>query len=168
MDHYTVLGLSRDASKEEIKEAFRKLALKFHPDKHLQSPKVVRDGATLKFKQVSEAYEVLIDDRKRSDYNRRFGYSNARGGFAGGYGYGYHSGNTYRPRYRTPSAANGVKGVFNFDAIALFLTQRGFLLNLAFARYFLFLFFFSFINLLCFVCLVNLFTFDLCSASLGH
>ncbi|TKY46363.1 Chaperone protein dnaJ 72 [Spatholobus suberectus] len=71
MDHYKVLGLYRTASKEEIKAAFKKLAFQFHPDKHSQSPKAVRENATIRFKQVSEAYEVLMDDRKRADYNFR-------------------------------------------------------------------------------------------------
>ncbi|KAE8687911.1 Chaperone protein dnaJ 72 [Hibiscus syriacus] len=69
MDLYKVLGVSRSATKEEIKEAFRKLAVKYHPDKHSHSPKPVRDSATLRFKQVSEAYEVLSDDIKRAHYN---------------------------------------------------------------------------------------------------
>ncbi|XP_043723502.1 chaperone protein dnaJ 72 isoform X2 [Telopea speciosissima] len=134
MDHYKALGLSSNATKTEIKESFRKLALKFHPDKHSMSPKAVRDGAALKFKQVAEAYEVLIDDRKRADYNRGFGSSNAGGGFAGGYGYGYYSRNSYTSRYRRSYASNGVKGFFDMDVALQFLTSRGFLLNLAFAR----------------------------------
>ncbi|KAJ4970701.1 hypothetical protein NE237_003800 [Protea cynaroides] len=134
MDHYKVLGLSTNATKAEVKEAFRKLALKFHPDKHSQSPKEVRDGATLKFKQVSEAYEVLIDDRKRADYNRGFGSAKGGGGFGGGYGYGYYSGNSYKPRYRRSGyAANGDKGFFDLYVALQFLTRREFLLNLAFA-----------------------------------
>ncbi|XP_058107571.1 chaperone protein dnaJ 72 [Magnolia sinica] len=127
MDHYKILGLSRNATKDEIKEAFRNLALKFHPDKHSQSSKEVRDGATVRFKQVSEAYEVLIDDRKRADYNLRSGSFNGRGGFSGGGnsrsgGYGY-SRNAYRPKERAG---------FNFDILLRFVTRRGFLLNLAF------------------------------------
>ncbi|KAM1078314.1 hypothetical protein ACFX19_026003 [Malus domestica] len=47
----------------------RKLAMKLHPDKHSASPKVERDRATVRFKQVSEAYQILIDERKRADYN---------------------------------------------------------------------------------------------------
>ncbi|OMO79074.1 hypothetical protein COLO4_24572 [Corchorus olitorius] len=82
MDLYTVLGVNRSATKEEIKEAFRKLALKYHPDKHSQSPKHLRDSATLKFKQVSDAYEVLSDDRKRAAYNLTSSSSSF-------YGYGY-------------------------------------------------------------------------------
>ncbi|KAK9290372.1 hypothetical protein L1049_008541 [Liquidambar formosana] len=142
MDHYKVLGLSRNAKKEEIKEAFRKLAVKFHPDKHSQSPTAVREGATLKFKQVSEAYEVLMDDCKRADYNLRYGSVNNGGrGFAGGYGY-YNGSNTYKPRYRykpasasaSASAGNGDGFVSKFDIAVRFLTTRAFLLNLAFAR----------------------------------
>ncbi|KAK4381980.1 Chaperone protein dnaJ 72 [Sesamum angolense] len=69
MDHYKVLGINKNASKEEIKQAFRKLAMEFHPDKHSQSSKHLRDSATHKFRQLSEAYETLIDDRKRAEYN---------------------------------------------------------------------------------------------------
>lgn len=71
MDHYKVLGVSRDASKESIKQAFRKLAVEFHPDKHATSPPHVRERATLKFKHITHAYETLMDDRKRADFNTR-------------------------------------------------------------------------------------------------
>ncbi|XP_077241505.1 chaperone DnaJ-domain superfamily protein [Tasmannia lanceolata] len=124
MDHYKILGLSSNATKEEIKEAFRKLALKLHPDKHSHSSKEVREGATIKFKQASEAYEVLIDDQKRADYNRRCGGSfNGGRGFTDGYGY---SRNAYRPRYEN-------KRRLDFDIDFRFLTTRGFLLNVMLA-----------------------------------
>lgn len=138
MDHYEVLGLSRNASKEEIKEAFRGLAVKFHPDKHSRSPKDVRDKATHRFKQVSEAYEVLSDDRKRADYNLRSRFSSpssGNGNFYGGYGYGYG----YRDRSygggfrRGSSASNGGGFVSAFENVLRFLTTRAFLLNAAFA-----------------------------------
>ena len=130
MDHYEALGIGRNASKEEIKEAFRKLALKYHPDKHAQSTTAVRDGATLRFKQVSEAYEVLSDDRKRSLYNLRS--STASPGFSGGYAYSYHY-NHGRPRYSSRPNADAV--VSKFELLLRFLTTRAFLLNLAFAGY---------------------------------
>ncbi|KAK9077089.1 hypothetical protein SSX86_005425 [Deinandra increscens subsp. villosa] len=76
MDYYKVLGLTRSASKDEIKEAFTNIAKKFHPDKHSASPKSVRDGATVRFKQASEAYEVSVDDHKRADYNMRSNRTN--------------------------------------------------------------------------------------------
>lgn len=130
MDHYEALGIGRNASKGEIKEAFRKLALKYHPDKHAQSPKAVRDGATLRFKQVSEAYEVLSDDRKRSLYNLRS--STAPPGFSGGYAHSYHY-NNERPRYS--SRPNADAFVSKFEVVLRFLTTRAFLLNVAFAGY---------------------------------
>ncbi|KAL6009744.1 hypothetical protein ACLOJK_000173 [Asimina triloba] len=129
MDHYKALGVTRNATKVEIKEAFRTLALKFHPDKHSQSTKEVRDSAVLKFKQVSEAYEVLIDDQKRADYNLRsttgFHSRGAAAGAGAGAGHGYHySRNAYRARERTG---------FDLDVLFRFVTRRSFLLNLAFA-----------------------------------
>lgn len=67
-DYYEVLGVSRDASKEDIKKAYRKLALKYHPDKN-KSP-----DAEERFKEISEAYGVLYDDEKRKMYDA-YGHS---------------------------------------------------------------------------------------------
>jgi len=77
-DYYEVLGLARDASDEEIRRAFRKLAFKYHPDHNHE------DGATDKFKEVNEAYEVLSDSEKRAAYDR-FGHSGAEGLFGRGF-----------------------------------------------------------------------------------
>jgi len=63
-DYYEVLGVSRSASENEIKKAFRKLAFQYHPD-HNQGP-----DAAEKFKEISEAYQVLSDSEKRDTYNR--------------------------------------------------------------------------------------------------
>ncbi len=67
-DYYEVLGVSKDATKEEIKKAYRRLALKYHPDKS-SSPE-----AEEKFKEISEAYAVLSDDEKRRQYDM-FGHA---------------------------------------------------------------------------------------------
>lgn len=66
-DYYEVLGVARDAGADDIKKAYRKLALKWHPDRH---PKEQREQAETTFKQVSEAYEVLSDPEKRKKYDR--------------------------------------------------------------------------------------------------
>ena len=72
-DYYKVLGLSRGATEEEVKKAYRKLALKFHPDKNKSA------GAEEKFKEIAEAYEVLSDKKKRDVYDQ-FGEEGLKGG----------------------------------------------------------------------------------------
>ncbi|NIP31084.1 MAG: DnaJ domain-containing protein, partial [Candidatus Dadabacteria bacterium] len=63
-DYYEILGISKDAKKAEIKKAYRKLALKYHPDKNPDKE------AEEKFKEISEAYAVLYDDEKRRLYDQ--------------------------------------------------------------------------------------------------
>lgn len=79
-DYYEVLGVSKTASPDEIKKAYRKLALKYHPDKNPNDK-----SAEEKFKEISEAYEVLKDEKKRKTYDQ-FG-SAAFDGSAGGGGF---------------------------------------------------------------------------------
>src|SRR2546423_4694075 len=80
-DYYEVLGVARGAPEDEIKRAYRKLAVKFHPDKNPDDP-----HAEEKFKELGEAYDVLIDVDKRAAYDR-FGhaaFSQGAPGFGGG------------------------------------------------------------------------------------
>lgn len=81
-DHYKTLGVSKNASQDEIKKAFRKLALEHHPDK--------TGGKDEKFKEVNEAYSVLSDAKKRQHYDTfgSEGPQQGRGGFGGGQGFG--------------------------------------------------------------------------------
>ncbi len=81
-DYYEVLEVSKDASQDEIKKAYRKQALKFHPDKNPGDA-----TAEEKFKEAAEAYEVLRDPQKRNKYDQ-FGHSAFENGGAGGYGGG--------------------------------------------------------------------------------
>ena len=82
-DYYEVLGIAQNAAEEEIKRAYRKLAVKFHPDKNPDDP-----HAEEKFKELGEAYDVLMDPNKRAAYDR-FGHAAfAQGG--AGFGGGFH------------------------------------------------------------------------------
>ena len=78
-DYYEVLGVSRTATDDEIKHAYRKLAKKYHPDANPDD----KAGAEAKFKEVSEAYEVLSDKQKRQMYDQ-FGTADPSAGFGGG------------------------------------------------------------------------------------
>ena len=80
-DYYDSLGVQRDASADEIKRAYRKLALKHHPDKGGTSNEA-------KFKEVNEAYQVLSDPKKRAAYDQ-FGSAEGFGGFGAGGGQGF-------------------------------------------------------------------------------
>ncbi|WP_374721703.1 molecular chaperone DnaJ [Peribacillus tepidiphilus] len=75
-DYYEVLGLSKGASKEEIKKAYRRLSKKYHPDINKEP------DAADKFKEIKEAYEVLSDDQKRAHYDQ-FGHTDPNQGFGG-------------------------------------------------------------------------------------
>nr|XP_057929052.1 dnaJ homolog subfamily B member 6a isoform X2 [Doryrhamphus excisus] len=89
VDYYQVLGVRRDASADDIKKAYRKLALRWHPDKNPEN----KDEAEKKFKELSEAYEVLSDVNKRSTYDR-YGKEGLTGS-AGGRGGHYHNGDHF-------------------------------------------------------------------------
>ena len=76
-DYYKTLGVEKNASKDELKKAFHKLAHAHHPDKN--------KGDDTKFKEVNEAYQVLSDDKKRASYDQ-FGNADGPQGFGGGFG----------------------------------------------------------------------------------
>lgn len=93
-NYYDILGVAKNASEDDIKRAFRKLAQKYHPDK--------KDGDEAKFKEISEAYAVLSDKKKRAEYDtygRTFAGAGSQGGGFGGFDFsgfqqgGFQNGN---------------------------------------------------------------------------
>ena len=68
-DYYDILGVARNASKDDLKKAYRKLALKFHPDKNKEP------GAEEKFKQINEAYSILAKTSPKNSQRKNYRYS---------------------------------------------------------------------------------------------
>ncbi|KAG7497970.1 hypothetical protein JOB18_046642 [Solea senegalensis] len=103
-DYYDILGVPQDATERQIKKAFHKLALKYHPDRN-KGP-----DAESKFREIAEAYETLSDDKRRREYNQ-FGHASSSGdGHAGGAGGGGGGGNyNYHQHFQSFN--------FNFDDI---------------------------------------------------
>eukprot|EP00941_MAST-03F_sp_MAST-3F-sp1_P000888 g888.t1 len=84
-NYYKILGLSRDANKREIKKAYRKMALEWHPDKH--EGDAAKEAAKVKFQDIGEAYEVLSDDELKGKYDRGEEVFENQGGSSGGGGH---------------------------------------------------------------------------------
>lgn len=118
-DYYEILGVSKDASAQEIKKAYRKLALKFHPDKNKA------DDAEDKFKEINQAYEVLSDEQKRKSYDQfghaAFDAASGMGGnpFAGGFKQGPFT-YTYTSSGGNPFAQGGADFSDPFDIFEQF------------------------------------------------
>src|SRR6185295_16427603 len=92
-DYYDILGVAKNATEDEIKKAYRKLAMKHHPDRNQGKEGASAKESEEKFKEVKEAYEILSDSQKRAAYDR-FGHAGvdpnaaAAGGFGAGQGFG--------------------------------------------------------------------------------
>ena len=86
-DYYKILGVEKNATEKEIKKAYRKLALKYHPDRVNHQADRGGDETAKKFKEISEAYQVLSDQQKRAQYDQfgqtDFNSSGGQGGFSG-------------------------------------------------------------------------------------
>src|SRR5271155_1401221 len=88
-DYYATLGVAREASGDDLKKAYRKLAMQFHPDRNPGDKQ-----AESKFKEVNEAYDVLKDEQKRAAYDRygHAAFENGGAGRPGGFEFGFGSG----------------------------------------------------------------------------
>mgnify|MGYP002727819476 FL=1 len=104
---YDVLGVKKDASADEIKKAFRKLAVKYHPD---------AGGDEQKFKEISEAYETLGDEKKRREYDQMLMFGGMPGGGAGGYSYSTNVGGNWADMFTNMRGGDGFGG-FDFSSI---------------------------------------------------
>ncbi len=83
-DYYEVLGVAKTATTDEIKKAYKKLALQYHPDRHVNDSEEEKKAAEEKFKEAAEAYEVLSDQQKRQRYDQ-FGHAGVGGAAGGGF-----------------------------------------------------------------------------------
>ncbi|ELK19049.1 DnaJ like protein subfamily B member 6 [Pteropus alecto] len=132
VDYYEVLGVQRHASAEDIKKAYRKLALKWHPDKNPEN----KEEAERKFKQVAEAYEVLSDAKKRDIYDK-YGKEGLNGGGGGGshfdgpfeFGFTFRNpDDVFRDFFggRDPFSFDffGVLGDFHFQALRMYTQEK--------------------------------------------
>lgn len=99
-DYYKTLGVDKNASAQDIKKAYRKLAVEYHPDKNKSKE------AEEKFKEINEAYEVLSNPQKRQNYDR-FGSSGFQGGPGAGAGNPFGGGGPFRYYYSTNNSSQG-------------------------------------------------------------
>jgi len=128
-DFYKVLGVSENASQAEIKKAFRQLAKKYHPDKNKGNKQ-----AEQKFKEVSEAYETLSDEKKKKEYDMMRKYGAFTGAGSGAYQQGFNPGD-FSEFYKSQGAGshnfsfnfNDLRGMGGFDDIlsSLFGSAKG-------------------------------------------
>ena len=110
-NYYDVLGVKRDATHDEIKRSFRKLAAKFHPD---------AGGDEAKFKEVSEAYNTLSDEKKRREYDQMLMFGGPGAGFGGSGGPGRYTTNVdvdWSQLFNNVRGGDGAFGGFDFSTI---------------------------------------------------
>lgn len=119
-DYYKILGIDKNASEEDIKKAYRKLAREHHPDVVSEKDK---EAAERRFKEINEAYRVLSDPEKRKMYDR-FGTAEPGKGF-GGFGEGFGRGGQWGP-FTYTYTSNGNADFGDFDPFDIFESMFGF------------------------------------------
>ena len=88
-NHYETLGVSRDASDKDIRQAFRSLSMKYHPDKVMNADAAEQEQAKVRMQEINEAYEILGDDASKQEYNNELDgiHANPFSGGPGGGGF---------------------------------------------------------------------------------
>lgn len=132
-DPYQILGVSRDASDEEIKKAYRALSRKYHPDANINNP--LKDEAEKKFKEVQQAYQQIMDEREHggSTYRNPYGspYGNAGtngyGSYGGFYGQGRQTSGNTESDIHMQAAANYIRSGHYREALNVLdgIRERG-------------------------------------------
>ncbi|KAG8469677.1 hypothetical protein KFE25_006132 [Diacronema lutheri] len=109
-DYYAVLGLQKGASADEVKKAYRKMAMKWHPDKNTDK----KEEAERRFKQIAEAYDVLSDPNKRETYDRfgEAGLKHGAGGMGGGYQFNGNAEDVFREFFGAGAGGGGFANLF--------------------------------------------------------
>jgi molecular chaperone DnaJ len=115
---YSVLGVSPDASDDEIKKAYRTLSRKYHPDANINNPN--REEAEERFKEVQQAYDQIMKEKQQGYSYDSFGgsQSSSQGGYYGGFGYGYGGGG------RTAGSGAGSADSIELQAAANYIQNR--------------------------------------------
>ena len=110
-DYYDILGVSKSASADEIKKAYRKQAIEWHPDKHKND----KDVAERRFKEINEAYQVLSDPQKRAAYDQYGHAAFSPGGMPGGFGNGQTGGSPFGGAWHVYTSSGGGNPFSGFD-----------------------------------------------------
>jgi len=111
-DYYDILGVSKSASADEIKKAYRKQAIDWHPDKHKDD----KDVAEKRFKEINEAYQILSDSQKRAAYDQYGHAAFSPGGMSGGFGNGQTGGGPFGGGWHVYTSSEGGSNPFSgFD-----------------------------------------------------
>ena len=108
-NYYKILGIQRDASKKEIKSAYRKLALKWHPDKNPDN----LEEAEKKFADIGEAYEVLSDEEMKAKYDRGEDVFDNQGGGGGGGRHHFNPHDFFQQHFHSGGGGGGRRFHFN-------------------------------------------------------